>query len=49
MMFVETSTITNTRVQNAFQDLLQEIYARKQTSPPTFERGALKIASYEEK
>ena len=47
MMFMETSTVTNVRVQNAFQDLLQEIYARRQVNPQSFQRGALKISKYE--
>ena len=46
MKFVETSAMTNTKVQNAFQDLLQDIYASKQTNPVSYSRGALKIASY---
>ena len=43
MKFVETSTVTNTKVQFAFQDLLQEIYSRRQNMPVNFQREALKI------
>ena len=43
MKFVETSTVTNAKVQFAFQDLLQEIYSRRQNMPASFPREALKI------
>ena len=43
MKFVETSSVTNTRVQFAFQDLLQEIYSRRQNMQVNFQREALKI------
>ena len=45
MKFVETSTVTNTKVHFAFQDLLQEIYSRRQNMPVNFPREALKITS----
>ena len=45
MKFVETSTVTNTKVHFAFQDLLQEIYSRRQNTSnfPPREREALRI------
>ena len=43
MKCVETSTVTNSKVQFAFQDLLQEIYSRRQNMPVNFPREALKI------
>ena len=45
MKFVETSTVTNTKVHFAFQDLLQEIYSRRQNMPVNFPREALKITT----
>ena len=45
MKYVETSATKSTKVQFAFQDLLQEIYSRRQNMPASFPREALKISS----
>ena len=45
MKFVETSSVTNEKVQFAFQDLLQEIYSRRQNMPASFQREALQIGN----